>query len=132
MNRGFCREQRLLTSQHFKTVFDSPDGKAPSQYLLLLARRNGLDHARLGLVIGKKNVKLSVQRNRVKRLIRESFRHHQVLLAGWDLVIVARRGVAEQDNPELSRQIDKLWKRLVRKTATSEASRPNQADVVHA
>ncbi|WP_223351813.1 ribonuclease P protein component, partial [Escherichia coli] len=86
MSRDFDRDKRLLTARQFSAVFDSPTGKVPGKHVLLLARENGLDHPRLGLVIGKKNVKLAVQRNRLKRLIRESFRHNQETLAGWDIV----------------------------------------------
>ncbi|MBF7728875.1 ribonuclease P protein component [Pseudomonas sp. N040] len=114
MSLDFSRENRLLIPRQFKAVFDSPSGKIPGKNVLLLARDNGLDHPRLGLVIGKKSVKLSVERNRLKRLIRESFRKHQALLAGWDIVIVARKGIADSDNVEITRQFDKFWKRLQR------------------
>ncbi|WP_084166521.1 ribonuclease P protein component [Stutzerimonas azotifigens] len=117
MSRGFGREKRLLTPARFKAVFDSPTGKVPGRHVLLLARPNGLDHPRLGLVIGKKSVKLAVERNRLKRQMRESFRHHQADLQGWDLVIVARKGLGDLDNAELSRQCAKLWRRLLRSPA---------------
>ncbi len=114
VSQDFSREKRLLTARHFKAVFDSPTGKVPGKNLLLLARENGLDHPRLGLVIGKKSVKLSVQRNRLKRLMRDSFRLHQDLLVGWDIVIVARKGLGDVENPELHQHFGKLWKRLAR------------------
>ena len=114
MNRGFGREKRLLTPQQFKAVFDSSSNKVPSKNVLLLARENQLEHPRLGLVIGKKSVKLAVERNRIKRQIRESFRHSQDILNGVDIVIVARRGIADLSNVELRQQFDKMWKRLAR------------------
>ena len=120
MSRDFCREKRLLTPRHFKAVFDSPSGKVPGKNVLLLARDNGLDHPRLGLVIGKKSVKLSVARNRLKRQIRESYRLNQEVLNGWDIVIVARKGLGDLDNPELAQQFGKLWKRLARSKSRSE------------
>ena len=114
VSQDFSREKRLLTPRHFKAVFDSPTGKVPGKNLLILARENGLDHPRLGLVIGKKSVKLAVQRNRLKRLMRDSFRLNQHLLAGLDIVIVARKGLGEIENPELHQHFGKLWKRLAR------------------
>jgi len=114
VSQDFSREKRLLTPRHFKAVFDSPTGKVPGKNLLILARENGLDHPRLGLVIGKKSVKLAVQRNRLKRLMRDSFRLNQQLLAGLDIVIVARKGLGEVENPELHQHFGKLWKRLAR------------------
>ncbi|GHS79584.1 ribonuclease P protein component [Pseudomonas sp. PAGU 2196] len=120
VSQDFSREKRLLTPRHFKAVFDSPTGKVPGKNLLILARENGLDHPRLGLVIGKKSVKLAVQRNRLKRLMRDSFRLNQQILAGLDIVIVARKGLGEVENPELHQHFGKLWKRLAR-------SRPSPA-----
>lgn len=110
----FSRDKRLLTPRQFQAVFDSPGSKIPGKNVLLLARENALDHPRIGMVIGKKSVKLSVERNRLKRLIRESFRRHQALLAGWDIVVVARKGMADSNNVEITRQFDKFWKRLQR------------------
>ncbi|WP_205342753.1 ribonuclease P protein component [Denitrificimonas caeni] len=114
MNLGFGREKRLLTPQQFKAVFDSASNKVPGKNVLLLARDNQFEHPRLGLVIGKKSVKLAVERNRIKRQIRESFRHNQDILIGVDIVIVARRGIADLSNIELRQQFDKMWKRLAR------------------
>ena len=122
MSRDFGREKRLLSPRQFKAVFDSPTGKLPGRNVLLLVRENDLPHPRIGLVIGKKSVKLSVQRNRIKRQLRETFRHHQTDLTGWDIVVIARKGLADLDNPELARQFAKLWRRLSRTpTPPSEA-----------
>ena len=133
VSRSFGRDKRLLTSRHFSAVFDSPTGKAPGRSVLLLARDNGLDHPRLGLVIGKKSVKLAVERNRLKRIMRDSFRLHQEMLGGLDIVVVARKGLGDLDNPELHQQFAKLWKRLARNRPRTEA-RPEQplADGTHA
>ncbi|TBU75462.1 ribonuclease P protein component [Pseudomonas daroniae] len=121
VSRGFGREKRLLTPRQFKAVFDSPSGKAPGKSVLLLARNNELDHSRLGLVIGKKSVKLAVERNRLKRQIRESFRLNQDNLVGWDIVVVARKGLGDLQNAELVQQFGKLWKRLARSKPAQQA-----------
>ncbi|WP_298185589.1 ribonuclease P protein component [uncultured Pseudomonas sp.] len=133
MSRDFSREKRLLTPRQFKAVFDSPNGKAPGKNVLLLARNNELDHPRLGLVIGKKSVKLSVERNRLKRQIRESFRLNQESLVGWDIVVVARKGLGDLENAELARQFGKLWKRLERSKPSPQAAvTPGGNDSPHA
>ena len=130
VSRDFSREKRLLVPKQFKAVFDSPTCKAPGKSVLLLARENALQHPRLGLVIGKKSVKLAVERNRLKRLIRDSFRHHQELLAGLDIVVVARKGLGDLDNPELHQQFGKLWKRLAKQRPA--AAPPGVGDSPHA
>lgn len=131
MSRDFSREKRLLTPRQFKAVFDSPSGKLPGRNILLLVRENGLPHPRIGLVIGKKSVKLSVERNRIKRQLRETFRLHQADLAGWDIVVIARKGLADLDNAELAKQFGKLWRRLSR-TPIPVTNNPEQAQPAHA
>ncbi len=131
VSRDFGREKRLLTPRQFKAVFDSPSGKLPGRNVLLLVRENDLPHPRIGLVIGKKSVKLSVERNRIKRQLRETFRHHQMDLAGWDIVVIARKGLADLDNPELAKQFAKLWRRLSR-TPSQPQGEPNPAKASHA
>ena len=127
MNLGFGREKRLLVPQQFKAVFDSVAHKVPGKSVLLLARENQLEHPRLGLVIGKKSVKLAVERNRIKRQIRESFRHNQTILNGVDIVIVARRGIADLSNIELRQQFDKMWKRLACQCLTASQAAPSDS-----
>ena len=130
VSRDFGREKRLLKPRQFKAVFDSPCGKAPGKNVLLLARANDLDHPRLGLVIGKKSVKLSVERNRLKRVIRDSFRLNQESLGGLDIVVVARKGLGDLDNAELHQQFGKLWRRLARQR--QDAAPPGVSDSSHA
>jgi ribonuclease P protein component len=107
----FTRKQRLLMAQDYKYVFEQP-GKSTDRYLTVLARSNGRDFARLGLAITKKRLKRAVDRNRLKRLIRESFRHHQSHLAGLDCVVLAKSGVAQVNNHTLLLSLAKHWQQL--------------------
>ncbi len=74
---NFPRQVRLLTAGDFSRVFERADAKAQTSQLLILARRNDLGIARMGLVVAKKHAKRAVDRNQIKRIVRESFRHHQ-------------------------------------------------------
>lgn len=110
----FARSSRLLTPADFKPVFDAAALKISSKEVLILARTNRHTNPRLGLVIAKKHVRQANQRNRVKRIMRESFRH-QLSLGGWDIVVLARGGIAQFDNAALRLQLDQLWQQFVRK-----------------
>ena len=112
MNLGFGPEHRLLTPAQFKNVFDGATCKASGPTLLLLSRHNDQTHARLGLVIAKKNVRRAVDRNRVKRIARESFRHHRADLDHLDIVVLARKGLGELDNAALHVLFQDMWRRL--------------------
>ena len=80
--------------------------------LTLLACRSELDHPRLGLAIAKKSEKHAVQRNRIKRLVRESFRTHQHSLGPYDIVVMARPGIARSSSAELRTALERVWKRM--------------------
>ncbi len=114
----FTRQQRLLKSSEYKSVFDQPC-KSSDRYLTVLAKANARDYARLGLAITKKRVKLAVARNRLKRLTRESFRHHSLCLAGLDCVVLAKSGVAQVNNRTLLRSLAKHWQYLSRRCKKS-------------
>jgi ribonuclease P protein component len=114
VSQDFSREKRLLTPRHFKAVFDSPPARFREKSPAPCAQQRSRS-PRLGLVIGKKSVKLSVQRNRLKRLMRESFRLNQDSLVGWDRYRRAQ-GLGDVENPELIQHFGKLWKRLARST----------------
>jgi len=107
----FDRCLRLLKPAEFKQVF-SRARKSTDENFTVLAIDNRLAHPRLGLAIAKKQVKSAVVRNRIKRIVRESFRRHQAFLPALDLVVLARRGIAEKDNSELYRSLQKHWSRL--------------------
>jgi len=113
----FGRSRRLLKAADYRAVFDHVDWKVSSREILCLVRDNGSNHPRLGLVIAKKNVRHAVQRNRVKRIIRESFRLNQHQLPPLDLIILARKGIDEFNNGELHAEFSRLWQRLNKKVA---------------
>lgn len=110
----FSRELRLLTPEHFKRVFAEPV-RAASPQITLLACPNSLEHPRLGLAVPKKALKRAVWRNRVKRVVRESFRLNQANLPAIDIVVIAKGGVKEMDNEELFKLLEKLWRTLSRR-----------------
>ena len=82
---------RLAHSNEFDAVFDSNQARISSSSLLLLAKQNSRGFNRLGMIVSKKSIPGAVQRNKVKRRIRETFRkiateHEQ----GWDIVVMTR------------------------------------------
>lgn len=76
---------------------------------------NGQGHPRLGLAVSRKVSKKAVQRNRLKRVIRESFRRHRCQLGAGDYVVVAKSGAAGQHSPKLRSELDNLWVRAGQK-----------------
>lgn len=75
--------------------------------------------ARLGLAIPRKYVKTAVGRNRIKRLVRESFRLHQHAIAGMDLVLTLRGDASVLTNQEIFQRLQKHWQDIKRKCDAS-------------
>lgn len=115
----FPRHVRLLNKPDFQAVFQKTECKSSDQGLTLLARHNNLGYARLGLAIGKRVDKKAVVRNRIKRLVRESFRHHQHELDGLDVVVLGREHVAQLDNPLLLNSLQAHWQKVAERCAKS-------------
>ena len=114
----FARHQRLLKPAEFKNVF-AQSVKSGDKDLTLLGRVNNKPFARLGLAIPKRQLKKAVSRNRVKRLVRESFRKHQQILVGIDIVVLARFSADQRSNQELFAALEKHWIKLRKKCADS-------------
>ena len=87
--------------------------------MTVLAVPNQLGHPRLGLAISRKVARTAVARNRIKRVIRESFRHWQDRLGSLDIVVLGRAGVAAQTGKALDEALEKTWKQLIEKCAGS-------------
>ncbi len=109
---SFSRSLRLLSSSQFKNVFANTAFKASSRHLLLLASVNTQTHARIGFILAKKQLKRAVDRNRVKRVVRESFRYIHCDLDSLDVVVLARSNLQTLDNQQLRQLIDELWLKL--------------------
>lgn len=88
----------------------------------IIVSRNDGPSARLGLAVSKKVSKSAVQRNRIKRLVRESFRQHHAALPAIDIVAMARPGAAGCDNARLATSIDALLERTARLCEASRSS----------
>lgn len=125
---GFSPELRLLHTSDFKSVFDGALYKVHQSGFMLLAvpsTHQSLSHARIGLVIAKKKIRRAHERNRVKRLARESFRLHQTELPALDIVLMAKADAQHLSNEVLHQELITAWRQLTKrfqKNQTIDAS----------
>ncbi len=102
------KEVRLRKRAEFLTL--SKQGKTVySQYFLAIVCDRSNQHNRIGITVSKK-VGNAVARNRIKRLIREYFRHKKHSIPGArDINIIARKGLTTLSNRQIIEKLDKLF-----------------------
>lgn len=115
----FTKNNRLLDAAAFGRVFDRAT-RSRDELFTVLCRRNNESIARLGLAISRKHCRKATSRNRIKRIIRESFRRQQALLAGLDIVVINKPAAANATNSEIGDSLDSHWRRCSR----AKAQRP--------
>ena len=108
---GLPRDARVRRAGDFAALRHA-SGRLGGRCFSVRYRPNGMDHARLGLAISKRVSKRAVDRNRIKRLVRESFRRARTQMPAIDLVVMAREAAAGVPGAELLAELDALWRKL--------------------
>lgn len=108
---GLPRESRIRRASDFAAMRDA-SGRLGGRCFSVRYRANELGHARLGLAISKRVSKRAVDRNRIKRLVRESFRRVRHDLPPVDLLLMAREQAVDLPGHALLAELDTLWKRI--------------------
>ena len=111
----FSSERRLTRSADFSRVFAEPR-RSSDRFFTILARDNGGCGPRLGLAISRRAAKLAVDRNRLKRLARETFRV-QTQLPSCDFVVMANPRARDAESHELRASLEQHFARLTRNKA---------------
>lgn len=104
---GLPKNVRLLTKADYNAVF-AKSVKVSNSLFLILIHKNSNPYSRLGLVISKKVDKRAVQRNRIKRIVRESFRNTDFEIH-CDYAVLARGKITSLANKEIFESINNLW-----------------------
>ena len=113
MSSQFPKAVRLPDSAPYQRIFTAPELKSSDRYFTVLGRLIiGSTSARLGLVVAKKNIRRAHERNRIKRLVRESFRQRRDRLPPLDLIVLARSAGQEAENQQLFHSLHRHWRRL--------------------
>ena len=111
---GFDSTARLTGKNRFGPVFRARRVRTNPWFLVHYApavKSSGQSPAiaRLGVVVSRKVHRSAVERNRIRRQIRESFRLKRGQLKVNDYVVRARPSAAQLDNAALRKALDELW-----------------------
>jgi ribonuclease P protein component len=116
--RGLPRSHRLVKPAEFAAAMKR-GCRVRDELFSVFAIANNLSHGRLGLAVSKKVSPRAVDRNRIKRHVRESFRSHQENLTGLDVVVMANPGAKQSFPPALRDSLNQHWERIVRQCRKS-------------
>lgn len=117
-SQGLSRRHRFAERGSFGPVLRG-SRKIRGRYAVLhaVARRDAA--SRLGIALTRRLVPSSLDRNRVKRMVRETFRRHPIKNAGFDCVITLREKYDAAAAPEVRADILALFDRLSREPRAS-------------
>ena len=104
------KDNRLLNAAAFGRVFKKAT-RSRDKWFTVLARENDKEYGRLGLAISKKHCRQATGRNRIKRVVRESFRQNQAEIAGLDVVVINQPAAANATNRALFDSMADHWRR---------------------
>lgn len=96
----------------FRSLFQAGK-KLNTRYFALYGKPNQLTYPRLGLILAKKTIRLAVMRNQFKRIIRESFRHNQYGITGFDILVVAYPPINTLNKREFRDLLEQQWAKSV-------------------
>ncbi len=102
------RTSRLTDTASFGRVFKKACRSRDNMFTVLITENAGHE-ARLGMAISKKHCRLATSRNRLKRIVRESFRQHRAELEGLDIVVLNQSGTHQADNKALFDSLARHW-----------------------
>lgn len=120
MSNALARRQRFCESSQFTAVFNAARRFSIGAFTALV-RVNDLGYARLGTVVARKAAARAVDRNRAKRMVRESFRCNQSQLATLDVVVLAKPGISNKTNKDLIGDLEAMWSRIARWQSSSSS-----------
>lgn len=112
---NFSRKFRLTDGKDFRQAFIASTFRIRRPGIILLAvQQPDLVGPRLGIALSKRVLPKSVDRNRVRRLIRDSFRLEKLALPTYDCVIQVKRWPHDLSNTDFKKELAVVWAELRR------------------
>jgi ribonuclease P protein component len=90
----------------------SAKGRLQTRHFSLRWMAGSSGSCRLGMAVSRKVSKRAVARNRIKRVIRESFRAEREALPTFDILVIARASAATEARDVLRTDLQRAWLKL--------------------
>ena len=115
---SFPRQLRLTRAAEYRQIFNNNKRISDDSITILVGNKSGA-FPRLGFAIARKQIAKAVDRNRLKRIFRESFRKNQQRLPARDMVIMVRRSIMLVDTAQLNSTLEKHWISVIKQCENS-------------
>ncbi len=119
---GLPKQAKLIKTDDYSSVFNLRK-RIASTYLVIRFKQNDCNHPRLGLIVAKKTAKLAVNRNYMRRVLRELFRLNQHTLPALDLVVQVQKTFNKTDFMLIKQEFEQLTRKLAAKNTASEIAK---------
>ena len=115
----YKKKYRLNTPLEFKEAFDTISKKQTGKFFTLLCSNNKKTYFRLGLVVPKKQIPLAVDRNKIKREIREFFRcfikNDMSFNKKFDVIVLVKSPAKLLTPKQINEELEIQWNKLKNK-----------------
>lgn len=109
----FGKAQRICTPSDYRRVYQSKQFGGSNHHTFNIVANDAPD-SRLGVTVSRKVSKLAVDRNRLKRQIKEFYRAHQHDLIAADIVITAKPSCLTATPQEHLFSLEQLWNKVMK------------------
>lgn len=108
---GLKKAYRVKKNSEFQEILRAGKSFANRELVIYYKKKTSQDHFRIGISVGKK-IGNAVKRNRIKRLIRESFiQLDNQIIPNVDIIIIARKPTLHMDGNQMKRSITHLLRK---------------------
>lgn len=119
LDQGFPKSRRLLRPSEFRRVYDQGTRMGCAYFVAFCLAKPATEGSRVGFTTSRALGK-AIDRNRLRRRMREAVRiHQQQLPQGWDVVFNPRRAALEAEFTVLEREVVKVFDRCGRRPLDS-------------
>jgi len=118
---SFPAHKRLRRKSEFDAAY-ARGRRFGNGFFAVTASSNDKQGARLGMAVAVRTAGNAVERNRIRRIIRESFRLHQHVLPAVDLVVSARPQARGARGAELHASLAALWAKVIESCGSSPSA----------
>jgi len=117
----FPRSRRLRSGKEFLAV--TRGGlRLRDELFIIQSRPNIHNHARLGVTVSRRVALRANRRNRLKRMIRESFRQQLSTFCAFDIVVIAQPAADRADAGQIRQSLDQHWQNIRKQCEKSSSS----------